>query len=75
MRSTKPKPKPFEVADTAQLKDKKERDIYTPVYNVQETIYPNQTGKFPTRSLTGNKYAMIMVDIDSSGILTEPMKS
>ena len=75
VRSTKPKPKPFEVSDNTHLKGKKERDIYTKVYNVRETLYSDQTGQFPTRSLSGNKYIMVMVDIDSSGILVEPMKS
>ena len=34
-----------------------------------------QTGKYPTRSRSGNKYTMIMVEIDSSAILVKPMKS
>ena len=75
VRSTKPKPVPLEVCDTSQLKGKKVHDIYTKVYNVRETIFSDQTGQFPTRSLSGNKYIMVMVDIDSSGILVEPMKS
>ena len=50
-------------------------DIYTKVYNVRETIFSDQTDQFPTRSLSGNKYIMVMVDIDSSGILVERMKS
>ena len=74
MRSTKPKPEPFTVADTTKCKGKRERDIYTKVYNVCDTIYPDQPGQLPTRPLSGNKYIMIMVDIDSGGIL-EPMNS
>ncbi|KAL7538776.1 hypothetical protein ACHAXR_008792, partial [Thalassiosira sp. AJA248-18] len=70
VRSTKQKPAPFEVCDTTRLRGKKER-----VYDVRETIYSDQTGQFPTRSLSGNKYIMVMVDIDSSGILVEPIKS
>ena len=38
-------------------------------------MYSDQTGQFPKRSLSGNKYIMVMVEIDSSGILVEPMKS
>ena len=75
VRSTKPRRQPLEVCDTSQLRGKKERDIYAKVYDVKETIYSDQTGQFPTRSLSGNKYIMVMVDIDSSGILVEPMKS
>ena len=75
VRTTQPKPKLFEVCNTTKLKGKKERDIYTKVYNLRETIYSDQTGQFPTRLLSGNKYIMVMVDIDSSGILVKPMKS
>jgi hypothetical protein len=32
-------------------------------------------GQFPTRSLQGNKYNMVMVEINSNAILLEPMKS
>ena len=45
------------------------------VHNVRETIYSDQTGQFPKWSLSGNKDIMIMVNIDSSGILVEPMNS
>ena len=73
VRSTKPKGTPLEVCDTRRLRGKNERDIYTKVYNVRDTIYSDQLGQFPTRSLSGNKYIMVMVKIDSSGILVEPM--
>ena len=75
MRSTKSKPEPFVIADTTKLKGKRERDVYTKVCNVRAAIYSDQTGQFPTRSLPGNKYIMMMVDIDSSGILVKPMNS
>ena len=51
------------------------RDIYTKIYNVQETVFTDQTGQFPKRSRAGNKYIMVMVKIDSSGILVKPIKS
>ena len=73
--STQPRQQPLEVCNTSQLRGKKVRDIYTKVYNVKGTIYSDQTGQFPTRSLSGNKYIMIMVNIDSSDILVKPMKS
>ena len=75
VRSTKSTVKPFETSNKAKLKGKKERDVYTKVYDVRETIYSDQTGQFPTPSLSGNKYIMVMVDIDSSNIIVEPMKS
>ena len=73
--STKTKQKPLETCDTRKLQGKKVRDVYTKIYDVWETVFTDQTGQFPTRSCAGNKYIMVMVEIDSSGILVEPMKS
>jgi hypothetical protein len=42
---------------------------------VRETKFSNQTGQFPIQSLYGNKYIMVMVEIDSNTILVEPMKN
>eukprot|EP00956_Cyclotella_meneghiniana_P036454 scaffold125927_cov79-Cyclotella_meneghiniana.AAC.1 len=67
VRSTKPKP--FKTVNTSQLEGKKVQDIHTQVYDVRETVFTDQTGQFPTQSRSGNKYIMVMVDIDSSGIL------
>jgi hypothetical protein len=38
-------------------------------------MFSNQTGHFPTQSLHGNKYIMVMLKIDSNAILVEPMKN
>jgi hypothetical protein len=75
VRSTKPKPMPLETSDTTTLRGKKQRDVYTRVYDVRSTILSDQTGRFPTRSQSGNKYLMIMVVIDSNAILVEPLSS
>ena len=75
VRCTKAKTAPLETCDTSQLHGKKVRDIYTKTYRVRETMFSNQTGQFPTRSQRGNKYIMVMVEIDSNDILVEPMKS
>jgi len=45
------------------------------VYDNRDTIFTDQTGKFPTRSQAGHQYIMIMVKIDSSAILVEPLKN
>ena len=45
------------------------------MYDVRETVFSDQTGQFPTRSQRGNKYLMVMVEIDSNAILVEPLKS
>ncbi len=77
MRSTKAKSAPLETCDTSQLhgNGKKVRNVYTETYMVHETMFSDQTGQFPTRSQRGNKYIMVMVEIDSNAILVEPMKS
>jgi hypothetical protein len=38
-------------------------------------MFSDQTCQFPTRSQQGNKYIMVMVEINSNVILVEPMKS
>ncbi len=58
-----------------QLHSKKVRDIYTTMYDVRETMFLDQTGRFPTRLQSSNKYIMVLVVIDSNAILVEPMKS
>ena len=68
-------PGAFEEPNTTQLKGKKIRDICTKVYNVRETIFSDQTGQFPKRLLRGNKYIMLLVEINSNAILVAPMKS
>jgi hypothetical protein len=73
VRSTKSKP--FEDPKTAPLHGKKVQDVYVRTYDVRETIFSDQTGQFPTQSQKGNKYIMVMVEIDSNAILVEPMKS
>ena len=71
VRSTKV----MEACDATTLKGKKVRDIGIHVNNFRETIFSDQTGKFPKRSRRGYKYIMVMVGIDSNAILVEPMKS
>eukprot|EP00804_Cyclotella_cryptica_P002833 CCRYP_009359-RA/>CCRYP_009359-RA protein AED:0.32 eAED:0.32 QI:0/-1/0/1/-1/1/1/0/453 len=75
VRSTKPKPAPFEEIHSNQLRGRKVHDIYTTTYQVRDTIFTDQTGQFPVRSQAGNKYIMVMVEIDSSAILVEPIKN
>ena len=38
-------------------------------------MFSNETGQIPMRSQRGNKYIMVLVEIDSITILVEPMKS
>ena len=65
----------MEEPNITQLWDKKIRDVYTKVYDIRNTIFSDQTGQFPTRSQCGNKFIMVMVEIDSNAILVEPLTS
>ena len=67
-------PQAFEEPNTSKLAGRKARDVYTKVYDVRNTVFSDQTGQFPTRSQSGNKYLMFMVEIDSNAILVEPLK-
>jgi hypothetical protein len=75
VRSTKVKATPLETCNTSHLHGKKVRNVYTQTYMVRETMLSDRTGQFPIRSLCGNKYIMVMVEIDSNAILLEPMKN
>jgi hypothetical protein len=75
VRSTKVKLVPFDIAKYPKMRGKKIQDVFISTYEVRKTTFSNQTGQFPTRSKQGNKYIMIMVKIDCSAILVEPIKS
>jgi hypothetical protein len=75
VRSTKEKQRQLETCDTLQLHGKKVRDTYMTMYDIRETMFSDQTGQFPTCSQSGNKYIMVLVEINRNAILVEPMKS
>jgi hypothetical protein len=72
---TKVKTTPLETCNTSPLNGKKVCDVYTQTYMGRKTMFSNQTGQFPIQSLHGNKYIMVMVEIDNNAILVEPMKN
>ncbi len=61
----------METCNTSHLYGKKVRNVYI----VHETMFSDQTGQFPTLSLLGSKYIMVMVEIDSDTILLKRMKN
>jgi hypothetical protein len=75
VQSTKEKSAPLETCNTSQLRGKKVRDVNTQKYMVHKTMFSDQTGQFPTRSQLGNKYIMVMVEINSNAILVEPRRA
>lgn len=75
VRSTKTKTAPFEKANKTKLRGKKKKDVCIKVYDVWETIFSDQTSRFPKQSMRGYKHVMDMVEIKSNAILVEPIKS
>ena len=51
------------------------KDVFIALYKPHETIFTDQTGKFPIWSSRSNQYQMIVHDIDSSSSWNEPMKN
>ena len=66
--------------DAAQIKDvsayiEEKKDIFVAIYTPRDTIYANQTGKFPHASSLGYNYKMTIHNIDDNPTwANEPMK-
>ena len=45
------------------------------MYDTHDTLYTDQTGKFPHLSSRGNRYQMIAYHVDSNSIWVEPTKN
>ncbi|KAL7532554.1 hypothetical protein ACHAWF_004177 [Thalassiosira exigua] len=78
IRSTKPPITGFEAVVASLTVDKKEKNMYLKVYNVQDlhhTVYSDKTRRFPYHFHSGNHYVIIMFEVDSSWVLIEAMKS
>ncbi len=45
------------------------------VYNAKATMYSDQTGMFPVVSSKGNKYVMVLHDVNSNLSRAEPMRN
>ena len=45
------------------------------IIKLENKIYTDQTGRFPTTSSLGNKYVLVLLDADTNSILIEPLKS
>eukprot|EP00804_Cyclotella_cryptica_P002887 CCRYP_009399-RA/>CCRYP_009399-RA protein AED:0.22 eAED:0.24 QI:0/0/0/1/1/1/2/0/735 len=51
------------------------QDIYIKTYDTRDTVFTDQTGKFPHVSSRGNRYQMILYHTDSNSIWVEPTKN
>jgi hypothetical protein len=52
-----------------------QHDIYIKTYDTRNTLYTNQTGKFPHISSRGFQYQMILYHVDSNFISVQPTKN
>jgi hypothetical protein len=72
--STRVKETPAETEnDSPPTVQKKEFNVYIQILNTEETLHTDQTGCFPANSSSGNKYIMVLVEIDGNYIDAEPM--
>ena len=53
----------------------KHQDIYVAINDAKETMYTEKTGAFSVTSKKGNKYIMILCEIDNNFIMSEAMRS
>ena len=49
-------------------------NVYVKIDDAKETMYTDQTGAFPVRSCSGDRYIMIMCELDGNAIMREPMR-
>ena len=66
----------FQGEETTETKPiKKLNDILIAVYEPKETMYTNQTGKYPHALIQGNRYMMVLAHIDSDSIWVDTMNN
>eukprot|EP00804_Cyclotella_cryptica_P025841 CCRYP_002710-RA/>CCRYP_002710-RA protein AED:0.44 eAED:0.44 QI:0/-1/0/1/-1/1/1/0/140 len=71
IRSTKQRVQPIVPPPTLP----QQNDIYIKTYDTSNTLYTDQTGKFPHVSSRGFRYQMILYHIASNSIWVEPTKN
>jgi hypothetical protein len=60
--------------ETDMIQEEKCHYVYATTLETNQ-IYSDLTGRFPTTSLSGNKYILILYDYDSNSFLSTPMKN
>jgi hypothetical protein len=53
----------------------RQQECYIKTVDISGKVYSDQTGRFPNASSKGSKYIMVLYDLDSNAILTEPLKN
>ena len=56
-------------------KQAKQHDIFVVTYDLREMMYTDQTGKFPYISSRGNKYQMVLHELNINSSWVEPKKN
>ena len=76
VRSTKEKVIVDELSEGTELTRKiTKQNLLVKVFNASETVFSDQTGRFPVMSNKGNTSLMVMYDIDTNYIDAEPLKN
>ena len=75
VRSTKPKTMPPDDGNMSNTPQVAEHSITATIYQLTNTIYSDQTGRFPCRSKAGNEYIMVILHTDSNYVFVAPMKN
>ncbi len=73
---TPPKKKPLNAfPDTLTIPPhESKRDIFICIYELKKKMYSDQTGCFPQVSSLGNKYIMVIHNVDSNSSWAEALK-
>ncbi len=66
---------PLTINNHQKAKPKKMQDMFIQIHNANDTAHSDQTGCFPVTSSSGNKYIMVLVEVDGNFIDAEPMKN
>ena len=65
----------LENIETLTIPLQKHQYIYVKINDLKETMYTNQTGAFPVTSKQGNKYTMILCEIENDVIMSEAIQN
>jgi hypothetical protein len=57
---------PNTINNQQKAKPKKMRNMFIQIHNANNTAHSDQTGRFPVTSSSGNKYVMVLVDVDGN---------
>jgi hypothetical protein len=66
---------PNTINNQQKAKPKKIHDMYIQIHNATNTAHSDQIGCFPVTSSSGNKYIMVLVEVDGNFIDAERMKN